>query len=303
MDYILLSDIHATSKQPVGRNDDIVKAFFRKFTFILRLAKQRDAAILQAGDFFHRPRDWHLLFRMMALLKRYDVKIYTVYGQHDTYLYADIDKSPTTLGILLRAGMVQLLGDKPAVRHSSVHIYGCSWGMQPPEPENRKLDTNILVIHAPISDIEVFPGHKYFGPKAFIRKHKGYDLIVAGDTHRQILASSGMTQLVNTGPMLRLEATGYNMEHHPCTYIYNTDNRTLEKIEIPHADADEVLSRGHLEDATHMGEILQDFIESLKEGPTIGIKLKDSVHQYIEDNKVANEIKQIISGVMGDESK
>lgn len=302
MNYILLSDIHATSKQPVGRKDDIVKAFFRKFTFILRYARKHKATILQAGDFFHRPRDWHLLFRIMALLKRYKVKIYTVYGQHDTYLYADVDRSPTTLGILRRANMVQLLTEEP-VHENGVNIYGCSWAQKIPIAKAGTLDTNILVVHAPISDIEVFPGHKYFGPKAFIRKYKGYDLILAGDTHRQILATSSSTQLVNTGPMLRLEATEYNMAHHPCAYVYDPKDLSLEQLKIPHADADEVLTRGHLETSTHISEVLQDFIDSLKEGPLEKMSLYDNIHQYIEDNEITDEVKDILSGVMGDESK
>ncbi len=304
MQLILLSDVHATTKQPIGRTDDITQTFFKKFGFILRYARKHKARILQAGDFFHRPRDWHLLFKIMALLTQYKVKVYSIFGQHDTYLYADVTQSPTTLGILQRAGLLEILTRQPTtLDFGEVSIYGVSWGQPVPIPKGKH---NILVIHAPISDIEVYPGHAYVSPRPFLKKYEAYDLVLAGDTHRHFYAQFGDSQLVNTGPLLRLEANAYNYLHEPSFYVYDTDTKTLTRVKVPHDNPEKVLTRKHIENAESTNILMQEFIESLKGGLNEnyqGMNLKESLNQYVKDNKIEKEVVDIIAGVMDNEPK
>jgi len=258
MKFILLSDIHASSKNPVGRKDNIFKAFLNKIDFVFEHISEKvkgHCVILQSGDFFDRPRDWKVLLAMFELLQSHDISIYTIIGQHDSYMRSDIYETPTTLGILQRARLLSILGPKPVIftetyyKRQQIYVYGCGWKQKVPKPKG---DINILVIHAPISESSLFPGHDYIDTFDFAKENKGYDLILAGDIHRLFvyLHKNGRTQIVNTGPMMRRESTDYNMTHKPCFFIWDSKNFSLEKIQIPHKSSKEVLSKIHIKDKT-----------------------------------------------------
>lgn len=266
MKFILVSDVHATSKTPVSRKDDILKTFIEKFTFVLDCAREYNASILQAGDFFHSAREWLILESFIILLKKYkDIKIYSIFGQHDMYMRSKV--ATNMLSIFNKAGFIELLNENPfRLKCSSskkyIYLYGCNWEGKVPEPKG---DLNILVIHAPISKREVFPGHAYTSPKYFIKKNKGWDLILVGDTHRYFIEKTRNTLLVNTGPLLRLEANEYNMIHKPKIFIYDSFLKTItNKIIIPHKQSQKILSKRISAHDKNMKLILKEFADELK---------------------------------------
>lgn len=242
MKFLLLSDIHATNCNPVGRKDSIIDAFRKKFLFVLRYAKKNKCIILQAGDFLDKSRDWHILYLMIKLLNKYKVRLFSILGQHDMYMRGS---TPTTMGVLNRIGLINILNKNP-IKVKNVYLYGCGWGSSIPVP--KKDGINILVIHASITTKAVYPGHDFTTVRYFLRKNKGWDLVLVGDIHIQSIYNpkNGDTIVVNTGPMLRLTSTKYNLTHHPCFCIYNTETHSLKKVEIPHKPAKEVLTRDHL---------------------------------------------------------
>lgn len=297
MKFVLLSDIHATSNSPVARKDDILEAFLHKFDFVLNLAKEQGAKILQAGDFFHRPRDWRLLGQVMDVLQIYHaVRIFTIYGQHDMYMYSDVDESPTTLNILDRADYVRVLSRKHVTfRTEDLNIYGCSWGEEVPKPKGK---TNVLVIHANISPKDYYPGQDYTSPEVFLKKHK-FDLILCGDIHRHFVATYKNRTLVNTGPMIRYDGSEYNMKHKPCAYIWDSETLALEKVTIPHEPASKVLTRGHIEKGKDISESLLTFAEAMQDTKIEGFNILASIRKSVE--KLGNKrVKKILAEVMED---
>lgn len=302
MRFVLLSDVHATSKNPIARQDDILSVFYQKFIYVLQYAAEHNYPILQAGDFFNRPRDWYLLHGLLALLKDCSVDLYSIFGQHDMYLYADKDNTPTSLGILAQSGQISILGPKPKKFKGQVYVYGASWNEPIPTPKGK---INILVIHAPISDISLFPGHEYTKAHRFAEEQEGYDLILCGDIHREFvhhvirtMKGSRDTWIVNTGPMLRLEAVEYNLGHGPCFYTYDTKTKKLDKVGIPHPRARDVLSRVHIKAKQHINEILDEFITSLQDMPDVSADIFTNIKNYVDKEAVDEDVKQIISEVM-----
>lgn len=222
----------------------ILETFKNKFTFILEYAQKHNATILQAGDFFNESRNWHVLHLMSHLLKKYKISIYTIYGQHDLYMRANPQTTPSTLGVLNKIGLIKILGKKPIILND-INIYGCNWEASVPKPDSSK--TNILVIHAPITTKGLFSGHDFTATTHFISKNKDWSLILAGDIHIKAIYQGRKTILANTGPILRLASNKYNMKHKPCFFIYNTESRKLKEVVIPHQNAAMVLTRKHLD--------------------------------------------------------
>jgi DNA repair exonuclease SbcCD nuclease subunit len=239
--FVLLSDVHASSKNPVARTDSLLLAFIKKFRFILDYATKRNAVILQAGDLFNTPRDWHILFTMFDLLDEYpNIKLYTIMGQHDSYMRAKITESPTTIGALAKTEYVQVLGNRPVrLKKEGIYIYGAGWGQRVPKPKGEQ---NILVIHRNIS-MPMKANFEYTEATDFIKKHSDYDLILAGDVHHQFVHTTDNTTIVNTGPILRRDGDDYNFSHRPSFFVWNSKYYSLEKIQIPHEPSQRVMRK------------------------------------------------------------
>jgi len=262
MKFLLVSDLHATLKTPENRKDNIKKTFHEKFLFIIKYAIKNKCIILQAGDFCNQPRDWQLMSFVISTLKKYKPKIYTIFGQHDSYKRANVEDSPTVLSILNKAGLVEIL-DKEPVKIKNIFLYGCGWEKEVPEVKDKNA-FNILVIHSSISTKSIFPKQNFEQHKYFLRKHPDFNLILAGDIHRFFLYKNKKNRIIlNTGPFLRLEATEYNLTHKPLFYIFDTTTTKLEKTLIPCRPGIAVLDRTKIESKKLEEKILEKFIGSI----------------------------------------
>lgn len=300
MKLILLSDIHLSSKTPIGRLDDYRKTCLRKFEYVLKYAQKINGQILQAGDLFDKPRDWFILLDAIQLLKYYGVKFWCVYGQHDTYMYSVENRSYTSMGVLQEYGLVNILDQNP----SSCEIYGISFSPNLEIPKPVTKGPNILVAHATISDQAIYPGQQFYLAEQFLKDNKNFDLILCADIHRHFHFKSNDRHLVNTGPMMRKEATAYNFTHKPCFYVYDTETKKLTKEIIPYEPAEKVLSRKHIESSAEADTMLETFIAAVNDTDmAVGADLVDNIHTFLRKNKIEKTICDILEEVMSRHSK
>jgi DNA repair exonuclease SbcCD nuclease subunit len=294
--FLLLSDVHGTDKLPVARKDDIWKTFDFKFSYILNYAREHAIPILQAGDLSDKSRNWNVLdYFINKLNKR--IKFMSVFGQHDMYYRSNPNVTPSTLLTLIKTGFITPLSTTPT-SVENVDIYGANWGDEIPEPKNQN-KRNVLVIHAPISLREEWSGQVRESPKRLAKKYPDFDLILTGDIHRKFLVAHGHRFIANTGPMLRLEATEYNLRHKPCFFVWDSDGLSVKKVIIPHRPAIEVLTRDHI-DKTKMSKVeLKDFVKKLKSLPPIKEMRKKTIKRHVEkvkDPRVKEIVMEVING-------
>ena len=300
MKLLLLSDVHLSSKTPIGRLDDYRKTCLRKFEYVLKYAQKINAQIIQAGDLFDKPRDWFMLLDIIKLLKRYNRSICCVFGQHDTYMYSIENREYTAMGVLLQNQLAINLNDSPlTINENNFTLYGTNFNpdLQIPKPITKGL--NILVAHATISDQSLYPGQQYYSAKKFLQDYKAFDLILCADIHRHFYFSDKGRYLVNTGPMMRKEASHYNFSHEPCFYVYDTETKKLSRGKIPCEPAKKVLSRKHIESTVEADTMLETFIAAVRDDKMeVGANLVDNIHKFLKKNKIDKTISNIIEEVM-----
>ena len=300
MKLLLLSDVHLSSKTPIGRLDDYRKTCLRKFEYVLKYAQKINAQIIQAGDLFDKPRDWFMLLDIIKLLKRYNRSICCVFGQHDTYMYSIENREYTAMGVLLQNQLAINLNDSPlTINENNFTLYGTNFNpdLQIPKPITKGL--NILVAHATISDQSLYPGQQYYSAKKFLQDYKAFDLILCADIHRHFYFSDKGRYLVNTGPMMRKEASHYNFSHEPCFYVYDTETKKLSRGKIPCEPAKKVLSRKHIESSVEADTMLETFIAAVRDDKMeVGANLVDNIHKFLKKNKIDKTISNIIEEVM-----
>jgi len=264
MILLLISDMHLSTDRPFSRSDDFEETQKKKLEYVFQRAQQEDAVIIQAGDLCDRPRNWVLCHWLASFLESWQTPFYMVRGQHDIYMRSDI--APTTVLVLEQTGLIQLLDNKTTYwtgTRIEIGITGVPFGQDPPS-RPPVYDLNILVIHAPIADIPIPGMPEFVDARKFAEKNKGYDLILCGDIHRHFLIKTKYNTILNTGPMIRREATEYNFQHQPCFYLFDTETRELRREIIPHAPADLIMTRKHLEAAKETEGMMVDFIERVR---------------------------------------
>ena len=299
-------------ENPQSRLDNIVETQFKKLEFVYNFAKKNKAVVCQAGDLVNKPRSWYLMPLLMKFFGRWNasgVPTYMVRGQHDHYYYSEASSPATCVGVLLEAGLLNLVqGAKPIkleLDDVTVNLYGSSFGEKVPEPKKYS-PNNLLLIHREISDTALFAGHKYFSHKGFLKRHKHFKLIVCADIHRKFKArikgkSGHERYLVNTGPMLRASATSYNFDHKPGFYVWDAKNQTLHWKLIPCEDADTVLTRAHIEATERDQRKLAELSIKLK---SKGIKdqdgytFKGGLDSYMEEHSVGKDAANIIAAAL-----
>jgi hypothetical protein len=305
MKLILLSDLQLSWDRPEARLDkDYVGTELTKLRYVLDYAAQEHAVILQAGDFFDAPRSWRMLSAVIDVLNEFrDVKIYTIYGQHDLYMRNESSGS-TSLGLLAKAGYVHILNDKHTRIGKNVGVYGSSFGQEPPKLEMVDGVFCVLVVHAPILIEQAWKGQTDFHyANTYLDQHREYDLILCGDIHRKFYhqQSSGIDiiRILNTGPMMREEANEYNFTHVPAFVLFDTDSRNLEWIIIPHRPAVDVLTRDHIERAADVNEMLDKFIGSVQtENLELGVSFKENLIATLKAMTLGEGVVAVLEEVM-----
>jgi hypothetical protein len=303
--FIEVSDLHLVVKNPKARRDDLVVSQFNKLNFILKFAKDHDASILQAGDFFNSPRSWMLLPEVMDVLRRYCVDIYCVYGQHDTYMYSEETRYRTNLGILAKAGLVKILCDIPeSFDDGEVLVYGAHFGSRLPIIDKVKGVYQIGVIHAPIAEAAIYPGQKYWDASQYLARNDGYNNILCADIHRSFNYSIAGRTILNTGPIIRKEATEYNFQHLPHVYLLDTNINVATKILVPAEDGEVVLDRSHIDKADDITDMMDSFVDSIvndgteTNGAVYGCSFEQNLLDFYEQHGIEESVKRKISLTM-----
>lgn len=305
MKFLLISDTHLLWDTPCARLDDAHKTVMEKFRYVLNWAKENEAVIVHAADFFERPRSWYLLPEVVGLLRKYAVPVHAVFGQHDQYMYSKTTRHATSLGLLNRIGLVDTLEEpyryaEPNAEGGTWVLWGASHGGAIPQPSEGD-DYNILAIHAPIAENPLFPNHSYMDAQGFLEEHNRFDVIICGDIHRKFdLESSDGRRILNTGPMIRKEAVEYNFTHTPGFYVLDTDKgaKSILWESIPCEEGDVVLSRDHIVSAEESVSVLSEFIQLVSTEFEAGVSFVDNLKAFIEKNNIPQEIVDIISEKM-----
>ncbi len=299
MKFLLVSDIHLRPDNPVGRLDYLPEVQWDKLRSIFNIAQEHEVrGVIHAGDLFHKPRSWTTLHWALELFFEYPaVHWYTVRGQHDSYMNEKASEG-LNFGILSKVGAIRELGpDAVYVEGESglIALYGAGWGEEVPKIKDTS-DFTILATHRSISDEEMV-GIKTTSATRFIRLHR-FDLVVCGDIHRAFVVTAGKKTLVNTGPMLRAEATEYNFQHEPHVMIFDTEDRSLSRVEIPHEPSDKILSRAHLDVAQETSEKLAEFVEGVQADFSPEASFKENLRLFIKANNISESVRIKIERVM-----
>lgn len=233
---IFISDMHILGDNPVCRTDNLVQEQDKKMDFIVDFANKNNAIILSAGDQTDTPRNFISFYKLSSALKRLKTDFLFCSGQHDKYMRTN---NPNSIFLIEKLKLAKRLNENPYTING-INIYGCDFGDMPTDPKTKN---NILVVHDSITTKELAIKHVDFKEaKEYLYENEKYDIILCGDIHRRFKLEIDGRVIMNSGPLLRKEASMYFMDYSPGFYFLS--NGKMEFIEIPHNK--DAMSRGHI---------------------------------------------------------
>ena len=229
MKILHITDSHGTVKGPESRKDIYYITFLRKlYELGYVVKKEKIDMVIHTGDLFHTARvSDKFAGQVSEMIKSWQVPVYVVPGNHDIEGYTTDTIDQTKLGLLAKAGVIQLLdrdnpititanqdGEEYTVAISGQEYYAHidEGNMQDFEMQQDEADFNILAIHGYIADTPQHPNIKCTMVGDIVTDA---DVILTGHYHRQFEWNGPDVDIYNPGSMMRVEQTDYNKTHMP----------------------------------------------------------------------------------------
>ena len=123
---LYVTDTHIRGTAPRSRTDDFVEALRNKLNEVIDIAgREKVNAVLHGGDLFDRPDLSPAVVRDFArLLRRLEIPVYTIAGNHDIYGHNPETVDRSMLGLLDAFGTVGLIrsGEKICLEEGGIRV-------------------------------------------------------------------------------------------------------------------------------------------------------------------------------------
>jgi len=293
VDAILTADWHIRSTVPVCRKDDYLETMFSKIGWVSAIQKKYGCPIYHAGDLFHK---WEPgSFILGKLINHMPDQFYTVPGNHDLPQHNIELLEKSGLTVLSEAEVITVLNNKNIKVDYDLTIGGIAYGNLD-HLKSLSIKPDILICHEMIYQS---PEHwqKENGSQAlaFLKKHKGYQLIVTGHNHKPFTARHEGRLLVNPGSLMRMTAD--QKDYKPRVYLWNKESNTV-KIEYVPIDS-KAVETVYLEKTKERDERMESFIERLQSSKEVGLSYEKNIENYLANNRVRSSVKDVINECIG----
>ena len=289
VDAILTADWHMRDSFPTCRTDDYFQTMLGKIKWVADLQAEYNCPVLHAGDLFHT---WkaspYLLAAVMNILPD---QFYTVPGNHDLKNHNVELIDQTGLEVLSSARRVHVFNTCPVINEKNLNICGVPYGLNIPKEPNDVLMCHEMIYQQP----EHWQKENGSQALSFLRKHKGYDLIVTGHNHKPFTAEHEGRLLVNPGSLMRMTAD--QKDYKPCVYLWNKENNTV-KIEYIPIDP-KAVETVYLEKTKERDERMESFIDRLQSSKEVGLSFEKNLENYLANNRVRSSVKDVINECIG----
>ncbi|MDA3835008.1 MAG: metallophosphoesterase family protein [Spirochaetales bacterium] len=291
---ILSADIHRQEQIPVCRTDDFFSEQERKLMWLDDLQQKYGCPVLDSGDLFShwKPSPWLITSTLMYLPDEF----YTVPGNHDLPGHNINLLNKSGLAVLEAAGRVTIALEPIVKGNFVIHPFPYGSELKPlTKKSNGVLD--VAICHAMVyQGKEPWPGCTDPDSSRFLRKMKGYDLVLTGHNHKPFTEDLSGRLLVNPGSLMRRTADQW--DHRPRVYLWYPDN-TIEAVFVPIAEG--VISREHLEKKVAKDERMASYVQKLSETEyELSSKFEENLEKIYQQNKIRQSVKDLINTAMGE---
>lgn len=294
-DAIIVGDIHARDDQPPCRLDNFWETQIWKFKWLRNLWDEYGRpAVLQPGDLFHR---WKSSPQVISAVMNYLPPMVTIPGnpgKHNYYSQEGFEKD--ALHVIQSSSLDwEVMNSYECSFYDWFAVHSCLWGQSPRPLVKTDSKRKVLLTHKMILDgPEMFEGEN---GNDFLKKHKGFDLIVTGHNHKPMEFGLDTRLLVNPGSFTRQTA---DETHRPRVYLWWAEDNGIMPVFVP--TEEDVITREHIDQDKARDERIASFVESLADSALdVSIDFLKNIIGALESNKIREMVKQRVMEAVEDE--
>ncbi len=288
-DLILTADLHFRDDTPQCRTDDYWAAQERKLDSIINHQTQENPKVIVAGDFFNRAKSspyleaW-LIDKLWAAADMWS-KWIIVPGQHDMPNHRQDLLPKSSLAVLDSAEVIDMCISDLHEDIYSIHSFPFGKAPKPLKNDLSPSKRHICVAHHLVA--ADFPGHESEKAREFLRRMKGYDLVLTGDNHRQFAVEVDGRWLVNPGSMMRMKSD--QMDHEPAVYLWYAETNRVERVPLPIEQG--VISRAHIEKQEQRDERIDTYVNRLGEEYDLSLEYEENLKKRFAHQRVRRAVR------------
>ena len=255
--FFYLADLHISDINPINRQDSVKDASLYKLEYVLLEAQRQSAKVVLGGDIFETPKpSYSLLNSVMGLLKKYNVPVFSIIGNHDV-VGSNITDESSAIFTLFKSGLVKRTNE---FSEEDVVLKGLDYTKEIPteyyfdKQEKRK---KILIVHTALLPV------KALFPHILLEDFKtNANLVLCSHIHQFWCKKVGNTLFLSSGCMTRLKINEKGNE--PLYFVIDTKNKPMvqiKKIPLPYK-ADFVEKSAEDVVSVFGGSLVEEKIES-----------------------------------------
>jgi DNA repair exonuclease SbcCD nuclease subunit len=274
---------------------DYVEEQFKKLNWIFDYGINHGVSeFICVGDVFETPQHpIHFINRVTGLLKGLttpfvSIGFNSVYGNHDLLL-RDKESTNTTFSLLENTGLIKTNN----LKYGDVNIIFSHYGEE--IPTDLPDGYNVLITHTGISEKPInFPtNEKWYTGKDFLKEFP-YHLVFSGHNHKRFQVSTPMNKqrLYNCGSIMRSSVDQF--DHVPAFYVFDTDTKEVETIEIPIKKPHLVIDKEAHDDKKMVDEKIASFVNGFDSETEILLDFTSNLWQSASNVEADEEVMQIL---------
>lgn len=280
MKFLFFTDTHIRGSNPRSRTDNFYDTLINKMNEIVGLATENQVDyVLHGGDWFDRPDIAPSIVRDFAMIvKKFEMPVYTVAGNHDIYGHNPCTVPRTMLGLIEGLDVVNMLscGGNVILEKDglTVQLTGASYNTEI-DGENFKnyylikkhknADYAINMVHGMLMDKPFYEGIRYTLIDDI--KDTEADITLSGHYHTGFgIIERFSKYFINPGSIARISASKTEIKRMPQVIIIELDKANIRVFPIILKCAmkgTEVLDRTELEDTQDRNMNLFNFFNSI----------------------------------------
>lgn len=284
-DALLVGDLHIRDDTPQCRLDDFWQTQKRKMLWLKGLWESLDRPpVLQPGDVFHK---WKSSPQVINAVLKWLPPMVTIPGnpgKHNYFTQEGFERDALSVVASAERGWTILMNPCAI---GFLGLFPSLWGTEPPSIPKGMSDSflKILITHRMIvQERKPFEG-EYAG--AFLRRMKGYNLILTGHNHQSFVQEQHGRLLVNPGSFTRQSTSE---DHRPVVYLWYAEDNRIETVYVPIEEG--VISKEHIDTPKERDERIVAFVERLDTDLKVTIVFKDNMLAHMEANEIRDMVKE-----------
>lgn len=291
---ILTADLHLTTRTPISRTDDYIKAQENKLKFLQELSeKHNNCPVICAGDVFDhwKASPWLCSWAHSHLPHN----LITVPGNHDLPMHSISEYDKSALHLLENVGGRVVVLNKEILLIENLEIAGISFGQAGNcifTSSEVVAERRILILHELIwpKSRPKWASNSYTALDILERYGDEFDLIVTGDNHQSFVVERDNSILVNPGSMMRMNADQMDVE--PKCYLYYADTNSVRPVKFPIEK--DVHRTDHLIGRKERDERIDAYINQISNSWEGGLSFKDNLEAFFKENNTPRKVREII---------